>query len=946
MATERLGVRERTPQSAFRSALRNISNRQPATQSSRSLGTDQDKGGAAGPQQKNVGPSNRVHQSGRGRYSTANGDLSKLRPKSPPLIWVPGKTQGMHLSPGSFMEDTQNLKDYQDDFSPDYNHQKRHSLPKHWLAQESPSHSDKRPEFQVQGNEPPLTPSTPFMGPFNLDQTTRKLVPISIRGLSPSIRGPLDFCTPSVRSNSADAQGQRVGCGCAVQELDVTTTWDGLRYREAQELYRIHQAFIITLERMLAGELWKICDRKDNISDDDYENLNGSTTVRGISFCRDQLLKEMTDFLHSSEKNMFRGQLGLIQLYLAATDCLVQHDDKNRDVSITVRVHHHEMSPRGHPIVEAVPALDTIIFQDLNETSYEGQEIFIIPRYQSNAAFGSRHSRTRIRYCIDSPHIPIFSLEWDGKVAGFKGTVPMYADLWSNDRNMGNAFGTHWTSSRYSPSSVKFRFIVKAIVLRDNGGTASHERVVRSPFNLEVFPWHVLNGPHAVNLPYPTIPNGTGGDFELRANPQTLSAYKYPAFDQPRYSVHTYTASRGQRRHLDLNSSIESGLNKLGPSDLCPKNTRVVEERDDMVPRPSDTNLRTGMLNFLPTSHHSVAQVSNSSTHDEGRPAHPESVHSLGAYHGRPDNRPQSSPNPRLASNSRSSPPLRLKPTRELPTFGRAGIDAFSAPTPSAIRSTLPSQTFDEASQAWSRTVIPEKGLPHQSQTLVTRDADKRHLVRTVYTSSEAHPMQGQDNADLEYSLRRRYQPCFGDTSQSSTDPLHLSDLANPRIQNFSSSKHVSDGTESPFSSLSSTTPPDSMIYHPLSPPEPVGIQHELSAESRHASVRNLSMQSWQSTGNSSRIPSSNVDVTVEDLQMQVNRMRQAQMWSQMPSSQNRDEEDQLCWTKNEPRLSDEEKKALENAMERSIDDVVGDFDRIFLVDSDSSKSGTGETDI
>lgn len=129
-------------------------------------------------------------------------------------------------------------------------------------------------------------------------------VPFRIHGLS-SASGPVDFCIPVTRPHP-DSLKRSDGSllrASIVEQLDITNTWHGIQWSEAEELYRIDKAFIEILERLLARELHNI-----NLQILQQQGLSSplgsplTSVVRGISFCREQLISEMAEALYSSEK--------------------------------------------------------------------------------------------------------------------------------------------------------------------------------------------------------------------------------------------------------------------------------------------------------------------------------------------------------------------------------------------------------------------------------------------------------------------------------------------------------------------------------------------------------------------------------------------------------------------------------------------------------------------
>ena len=125
---------------------------------------------------------------------------------------------------------------------------------------------------------------------------------IPIHGLDGGISRPLDFCIPAIRSHpdSKDRNSallyDKADMIPLVEQISTTNTWHGIQWSGAAELSRIHSAFIETLERILICEL-------NNISVHMLQSQSMNITlVRGISFCREQLVSELAEALYSSKQ--------------------------------------------------------------------------------------------------------------------------------------------------------------------------------------------------------------------------------------------------------------------------------------------------------------------------------------------------------------------------------------------------------------------------------------------------------------------------------------------------------------------------------------------------------------------------------------------------------------------------------------------------------------------
>lgn len=155
---------------------------------------------------------------------------------------------------------------------------------------------------QAEGNHQQPSNLSPSQGASV--QIEKTPVPVPIHGLS-SVYSPMDFCVPVSRSHPSilNRHPESRHQASVVDQVDITNTWHGIQWPEAKELFRIDMAFVKILERLLASELHQI-----NLQMLQQQCLNPllgpppTSVVRGISFCREQLVSEMAEALYSSEE--------------------------------------------------------------------------------------------------------------------------------------------------------------------------------------------------------------------------------------------------------------------------------------------------------------------------------------------------------------------------------------------------------------------------------------------------------------------------------------------------------------------------------------------------------------------------------------------------------------------------------------------------------------------
>ena len=476
---------------APRCALRNVSNGQSASVGG-SSSFDRHKTPAKASQGALSASVKRINLSIRRESSKSYGDLSNLRPRTPPIQSLPAGWHGLHLSPGKCIDDTQKV------FSPSYNRQARQALPGHWVTGAFSRHSPASTTEGFATASPEEHPS-PLYGMHVSHPIEAEPAAIAIQGLTSGYVQPLDFCVPITRSHPGDEDQRRetlhgnAGRNLAIEHIDISTFWNGLSNVDANELFRVHRAFVSTLEKMLANEFWQIYqqlqqqDSAGNIRP--IHTLFSPGIIRGISFCRDQLVAEMVKALYSTNENAAKAKSGFLQLYLVATDALVQYQENGlHDTSITIRMRCDPSSLRPYPIVDAAWVPDSLLFEGLDEFPLEGQIFSIVPKYYSKSAFRPTDFPDNVKYSIEpeSRHYSLSWLLWDDDIAGFKGIVPFYSEARSCEKRAA-------ASGRESCKSIShsLKIIVQAVLVDDNGSSIRYERILRTRLTIKVVPWHV-----------------------------------------------------------------------------------------------------------------------------------------------------------------------------------------------------------------------------------------------------------------------------------------------------------------------------------------------------------------------------------------------------------------------------------------------------------------------
>ncbi|KAK0510722.1 hypothetical protein JMJ35_007154 [Cladonia borealis] len=906
----------------------------------------------------------------RRQLSKSHGDLSHLRPKSPPLYSMAGDGHCANISPGQYAEDRR------DCCPPSYGRQSRQAIT---------SGSEAGPPGSTLLTYKNATSSA---GPLP-EARAKGIAPSAIRieGLTPPLLQPLDFCTPYVRSHPNYLnQDKKSGYGPIVEHLDVSTTWNGLQWAEAGELLRIHQTFIVTLEHMLARELWQIyCQSRYEASGaiGISHPLYTTGVLRGIGFCRDQLVSEMADALYSSEHDMSKARMGLFSLYLAANECLVKYNmDDSRDTSITLRVYCDPSSSTPSPIVEAAWVPDTIHFENLGESLYEGEEFSIVPQYQSNAAFGAAFSAKNVRYVVSSAHHQLSWLNWSNEIAGFKGVVPRFSEV-PQDEDQTESRGRDFVptfpgipqprNEEYPDNVVRndngnphtavdtLQIEIKAIFVNDNGSVVRYERVVRARITFKIVPCYAIHGsarsPRVVSIPscgykYTELAPGYMPldilNAEYPSRPDKISHAPLPPL------LGTQSINRLAAEPFAAPCSVTRPFfDATKISNLAQKHADLAAEYSDLAQRHADAAKHVRLLSD-PSSVGLARELDLQirSARGTGYPGHSRSIGpSLVSSH-------DSAYTTRHFVGSPS--PIHCPNDQVLEYAAKIS----SLPPPAYL---TPSQEFDQNTQTWNRVRTPE-GSVIQSRVSVTP-------AREIHSETN-------DSISERGSRKRRARSSFSRSSQATpskrarddginaTQALMASTIITAEGGEFTVGESHVDPVYNPESSeaipnLSRASSQISADTHsvPRSTSNGVEIVVEKDPQERKIS-RKQQAALWASSSSLGSQPARQGTASIQSPEARIVDRSSASPWRSLAEPcQTRVSSQRYCEQNNagpqpefndkadgtpakveEPKLSPEERQALDEAISRSFDDIMGKFEDVFL-DDDAGFSSTTDSE-
>lgn len=271
-------------------------------------------------------------------------------------------------------------------------------------------------------------------------------VPLVMEGLGFSHRCPQDMFKPVIRGYPSP-YGREIKetpslnylrSSRFIEHMDVATIWKGMSFSDAENLFAIQQVFKASLECLLADATKQLRDEFERNSSSSNANnpqrMFKMTCTRQLALSRSQLIQTMIQrlktFEHQPMESTMREPTELLQLYLSSTDCLIDFDEDDfLDMAIEVCVHYEKpLSYHAAPKIVAKVAWipDLLSFEPVHEVQREGQNLVIIPHYQTHAVFTTAGSPTIVCFSIESSQT---WLSWDERISGFRGIVPMYSEM-------------------------------------------------------------------------------------------------------------------------------------------------------------------------------------------------------------------------------------------------------------------------------------------------------------------------------------------------------------------------------------------------------------------------------------------------------------------------------------------------------------------------------------
>lgn len=270
-----------------------------------------------------------------------------------------------------------------------------------------------------------------------------------------------------------------------LEYVDIVTTLKGMSFPEAEELFRIQQAFNASLEALITKN--EIALRVQQHLQKD-QHFDTPALTRRIQISRSRLFHRIIQRLRPLKDE--QASRRLISLYLASCECLMQTDDKeDHDTALEVCICYYGPTMSvGHagPALEVLRLPDLLDFDPISEIQHEGEKLMIIPHYRRNYFPAADAIHTTVSYTLGSSHS---WLSWDASIQGFEGVLPVYSE--ADDR-----WGKVYSASPVGPYPAVnlLRIEVKALLtIECRHPVIRLERTLRARITLKIIPWYVFD---------------------------------------------------------------------------------------------------------------------------------------------------------------------------------------------------------------------------------------------------------------------------------------------------------------------------------------------------------------------------------------------------------------------------------------------------------------------
>ena len=337
-----------------------------------------------------------------------------------------------------------------------------------------------------------------------------------------------------------------------VENIEFLTVWRVSSFREARQVFYIHQAFrnaVSTLVSSQLDDLPKGPIPKSWFSNAEHARFFQQGFSRRLTLSSLQLKSSIqTTLIAEGELRTSQEVVdNLIDLYLNTSCCLlINSAGGSHDAAIDVSVQYRwdeSASQTFPPSFTAGYYPDFTIFPEVNFQPYEGQKLTIIPQYYSGTFSTACGSHVGVRF---SPEISPPWLEWDDSTAVWSGTIPLFSEN-EIHRNTGKTYD----DTVVNPLQLEMK-----AVRTDSIGSTYVERSLRTRLRIKVLPSRSQETTPTPQAGPPSLPMILGSEgSKIQRLPHTAPK-SFAIFAQ--HPIRQYSTHAGKDNDLNSYRSFPS----------------------------------------------------------------------------------------------------------------------------------------------------------------------------------------------------------------------------------------------------------------------------------------------------------------------------------------------------------------------------------------------------
>lgn len=283
-----------------------------------------------------------------------------------------------------------------------------------------------------------------------------------------------------------------------VEVINSTIMWTCLSIETAKVLYEMDCVITSCLRNLLAERL----EYLDTTAFKQQEYLPGKRkNIHILQFCLSDLMGSVLERLQVDCYGELSARpsdniLELLLLYLVSRNSIDEsHTHSQMNATISVRLEPSEdfnADTGATSVAYVIQHPDSLTFSNLNSMPREGSFVEIVPQFSRGVFATTNDCYSDVSYSIHQ--LPSW-LQWDDRIFGWKGQVPMYTELRDQSKYSDEVIN----GGRQGPYAVVnlLRLEVKASLIdRHSSLPVCLKHIIRTRLTLKVIPWYAHQNAH------------------------------------------------------------------------------------------------------------------------------------------------------------------------------------------------------------------------------------------------------------------------------------------------------------------------------------------------------------------------------------------------------------------------------------------------------------------